>query len=381
MASMMRPTVQVPPLAAPTPSACAEGPSVPRIERVPPLVFAAPAALYLARGSRRWRRLSRSKARPAQVRCSATAVKEHAMEGELIAQLDTGSLVLWLLPQHALRLAAWLSEWEGRSHGSHEGNFWRQRMIVAMKKRLESAAFDEPPRGGAPASDFRVYSVHQAPAEAPLAIAAVSDRPFPLEPLGALHVDAIVTQPDASARGLGAVLLRCLVQQAAAANQVLVLEPQSAGLEAYFTRLGFQHIEELDPYLWVPSGALPGRDVDVRYVLVQDEDYQRLVAAFKRPPAWTGVTEEIFLSARQDTAALDVMALRVSSQGTSRRAFARRMQREAPGRPYKAGDVEDVDPAEVMAIMRGPEKLEEVDWACAEDFGGGTVDRLRRVYK
>eukprot|EP00439_Symbiodinium_sp_Y106_P066735 s1069_g10.t3 len=287
-------------------------------------------------------------------------------------RLDTGSLVLWLLPQHALRLAAWLSEWEGRSHGSHEGNFWRQRMIVAMKKRLESAAFDEPPRGGAPAADFRVYSVHQARAEAPLAIAAVSDRPFPLEPLGALHVDAIVTQPDASARGLGAVLLRCLVQQAAAANQVLVLEPQSAGLEAYFTRLGFQHIEELDPYLWVPSGALPGRDVDVRYVLVQDEDYQRLVAAFKRPPAWTG-----------DTAALDVMALRVSSQGTSRRAFARRMQREAPGQAYKAGDVEDVDPAEdriVMAIMRGPEKLEEVDWACAQDFGGGSRSSLPGHY-
>ncbi|CAE7335860.1 unnamed protein product [Symbiodinium natans] len=158
--------------------------------------------------------------------------------------------------------------------------------------------------------------------------------------------------------------------------EILALEPQSAGLEAYFARLGFQHIEELDPYLWIPSGALPGGDVDVRYLLVQDQDYQRLLAAFKRPPAWTGVTEEIFLSARQDTTALDVMALRVSSQGTSRRAFARRLQREAPGRPYKAGAEEDVDPVEVMAVMRGPEKLEEVDWACAEGFGGGAWTSL-----
>ncbi|CAE7173921.1 unnamed protein product, partial [Symbiodinium pilosum] len=145
----------------------------------------------------------------------------------------------------------------------------------ALKRRLEDAAFGEPLPAGSPSADFRVYSVHQALAEPPLAIAAVSERAFPLEPLEAMHVDAIVTQPDAAARGLGAVLLRCLVQQAATANQVLVLEPQSAGLEAYFTRLGFQHVEEVDPYLWIPSGALPGGDVDVRYVLVQDEDYQR----------------------------------------------------------------------------------------------------------
>lgn len=54
----------------------------------------------------------------------------------------------------------------------------------------------------------------------------------------------------------------------------------------------------MDPYLWIPSGRLP-YEVALRFVLLEDADHERLLAAFKRPPEWMGATEEFFLAARQ----------------------------------------------------------------------------------
>jgi len=363
---------------APRPKARPERQPVPR--SLAPLTLASSAVI-----SAGWpgRNCLKAQCRSAVRRSAATVVKEvkevkdelrgevkRPIEGDVIAKFDHGCLVMWLLPQQALQLATWLSEWEGEAFGNQETNFWRQRMIVAMKSRLEKLAFDPGSEAGDEAP-FQVYSVHNSSnSSKPLAVAMVSTRSFNLEPLTALHLDHIVNSPEPQSKGFGATLLQGLVQRAAMSKQVLVIEPQSPGLEAYFTRLGFRHIKEVDPYLWIPSGPLD-QEVSLRYVLLEDADHERLLAAFKRPPEWTGVTEQFYMASRQDTSSLDVLALFTCSRATYRRGFARRMRREKPSAPYKVDVVEEVDLSEIMAIMRSPEKLEEVSWASAEGFGQG----------
>lgn len=79
--------------------------------------------------------------------------------------------------------------------GSQEAHFWRQRMIVAMKSRLERCSEGEE-------LGFQVYSVHDSSGGSkPLAMAMVSTRSFSLEPLVALHLDHIVGSPSQHARG------------------------------------------------------------------------------------------------------------------------------------------------------------------------------------
>ena len=322
---------------------------------------------------RPWKACDRSKTSKSGLQLHAVVneldpkVAVEELDGELIAKSDHGCLMMWLLPQQALQLASWLSEWEGEVYGNQETNFWRQRMILAMKTRLENLAFNEGPKD----AEVQVYSLHRSTraSSRPLAMAMVSSRSFNLEPLRALHLDHIVNSPEENSKGFGATLLQGLIQQAAISQQVLVLEPQSPGLEVYFARLGFRHIQELDPYLWIFSGSEVSNEVSLRYVLLEDADHERLLAAFKRPPAWTGVTEEFYMASRQDTLSLDVLALFARGRGTFRCGFARRLRREKPSAQYQADDLEEVDLSEIMAVMRSPEKLEEVNWDCLEGFG------------
>ena len=115
-------------------------------------------------------------------------------------RFDRGCLMMWLLPQEALQLASWLSEWEGPAKSGSQEDFWRQRMIVLMKKRLEELA--EKVSSGEE-TPFEVYSVHEKveKSKKPLAMAMVSTRAFGLEPIRAMHLDQIVGSPATHARG------------------------------------------------------------------------------------------------------------------------------------------------------------------------------------
>jgi len=301
------------------------------------------------------------------MRSTAVKEKEREASGELLAEFESGCLKTWRLEQ-APRLLSWLDTWDTAGRGGQETNFWRRRVVMAMQQRLQKVADSENSSGGA---ELQIYSVHQTPEGQALAIAVTSERPLGLEPLRALHLDQIASSPEAAGKGFGAALLRGLVQRAQMAQQLLVLEPQSPELEAYFLRQRFRPAKELDPYLWIPLDLSPQLPrVQLRYVL-QEEDHERLLAAFKRPPEWTGVTEEFFLASRQDTSALEVLALRVFREGVRRTGAAWRMTRASPAAAYQAQAAEEVELAEAMAVMRSPEKLEEVAWDCAQGFGRG----------
>ena len=63
-----------------------------------------------------------------------------------------------------------------------------------------------------------------------------------------------------------------------------------------------------------------------------------------------------------------MLALFATSRGAFRQGFARRLKREKPSAAYEAGELEEVELSELMAIMRSPEKLQEVNWSCTESF-------------
>jgi len=312
---------------------------------------------------------------------TATEVKEAKSDAEVVAEVCLGDVPMgvieWPMPKHAMDLATWLGDLEGTS-SSQEANFWRARIVSAMKQRLEKLAFgddygDSSRDGRDPG--FRVYALHpeSSTAKAPVSLAFISERPFPLAPLEALHLDQIVSCPTSS--GAGAALLQGLASVAARTEKFLVLEPQSEGLEAYFARLGFEKSLELDPYLWFLSRAGSEEpDVELRFAFDGTEAQDRLLAAFKRPPLWVGSVQETFVVARQDVAANDVLSVRVaiSQNAANNRATARRFHRNAPTDSYTVGATEVVDVSEAMGVMRGPDVLDLVDWGCVNGLGSNT---------
>eukprot|EP00438_Fugacium_kawagutii_P019488 Skav235621 [mRNA] locus=scaffold358:213099:219199:+ [translate_table: standard] len=168
--------------------------------------------------------------------------------------------------------------------------------------------------------------------------------------------------------------------------------------------------QEIDPYLWIPSGPMD-QEVSLRYVLLEDADHERrpwvalflqtdlvdydglwsistriswlivvkfspdrcesgsakllvnrgrapsftrLLAAFKRSPEWIGVTEQFYMTSRQDVSSLDVLALCTKSRATYRRGFARRMRREKPSLTPALGKVDFVIESLELQMRRDP---------------------------
>eukprot|EP00443_Scrippsiella_acuminata_P043209 CAMPEP_0115231652 /NCGR_PEP_ID=MMETSP0270-20121206/33349_1 /TAXON_ID=71861 /ORGANISM="Scrippsiella trochoidea, Strain CCMP3099" /LENGTH=600 /DNA_ID=CAMNT_0002646297 /DNA_START=82 /DNA_END=1884 /DNA_ORIENTATION=- len=308
-----------------------------------------------------------------------------------------------------------------------EAKFWRQRTIMTMQQKLKTTAFGSGDFGGRPGDGggevpvrsgadvlvgkgkqgIRIFTLHVEGdlCGAPLALAFAVERPFVIGGLEALHLEQLVAQPlsaqaaeEASALisasgedGVddsiqenaaggqssfprpGAALIRALSSYAEEANRILTVEPQSEALETYFGRAGFRHSPAIDPFVWFMAGAPPKAEsaepdaptVGLRYVLAGEEDYQRLLVAFKRPPLWLARSEEAFFTTRPDTSACNVVRLRVARIETLSQAKASvmRFTRDGPGEPYDLGSSEDVDVNDAMSVMRTPEALDVVEWA------------------
>jgi len=142
------------------------------------------------------------------------------------------------------------------------------------------------------------------------------------------------------------------------------VEPQSAELEAYFGRLYFQKAELLDPYLWFYGGnSVEGAPlVEIRYALPSNEDLERLLAAFKRPPLWIELSEEAFLSPRKDQSLRDVYQVRIARMEAVGQAQAgvKLFERAGRGGSYLPRDSEKVDVVDAMGVMRNPDALDKV---------------------
>lgn len=358
---------------------------------VPMLATRGVAALLalLAQKSRRHRLLralelpSRGPPRPASasLRATPTAVKEQSTD--LCWQGNRCRLDV--IPATSDVVASWLDGWMSSSDGSQETRFWRQRMIIVMKQRLQNASGHDRDGYGAakhlPTASFEIYALRAEGAgheEVPLALAFINARRFPLAPLQALHLEQFLRAPDAP--GAGAVLLEALLRIAMQAGKLLTVDPQSEGLESYFSGVGFQRATELDPYLWFRAGESSLSMVELRYPLTDDEGYDRLLAAFKRPPAWVSLSEEAFFVAREDVTALDVLSvstLRPKATSGLPRAFARRLHRRSPSDAYEVEIGEEIPLIEAMGVMRGPNMLSQVNWPVAESLGSSHSSHQR----
>lgn len=332
--------------------------------------------------SRRWlKRTFRKKATQAQ----AEAVKERAAEVSGMLLEHQGAccqLVEWPLKKSALKVAEWLDGWRsGALNQDSELRFWSQRTVMAMQKRLEVILYGDDERSGRgtigrPAPpDPRIWALHGAggPESVPLAIAFTVERPFALAPLEAMHLENLVSQPGLSPeqRGVGAVLVQGLCRHAEEDGRVLTVDPQSAALETYFKKRGFVQAPALDLYTWYVPGEAQS-EVEIRFGLATPKDYERLVGAFKRPPLWMALAEEVYICGREDTQSLDVLEIQVAreeSAASRRKAMIRRLRRSHPGANYSVGPREEVDVNEAMRIMRQPELLEQVEWVSADGLG------------
>jgi hypothetical protein len=303
-----------------------------------------------------------------------------------------------------------------------EEKFWRQRTVESMEKRLRPPSAmdlwdqDVPPGTGMPSpgatgDTCRIYALQpsEEPYEdmPPLALALTEERRFPLNSLRTLHLDKLVSRPQeesSTTGGAGAALVHALLSVAESQGQVLTVEPQSSALETYFSRLGFRHAPDMDPYLWfhAGSGGSYPRDegglssVDLRYILPSREDYERLLGAFKRAPIRIATSEEAFFGLRQDSAlARDVFAVRVrrSENAARPQASVMHFQRSGPGAAYEeAGKPDSVGVNEALAVMRNPEMLRGIGWKAASALpssgahGGpmymtlGSCSVVQRVY-
>lgn len=59
-----------------------------------------------------------------------------------------------------------------------------------------------------------------------------------------IDLESTLASFDEQLLRFGATLLQGLVERAAMSKQLLVVEPQSKELEAYFAALGFRHVQE-----------------------------------------------------------------------------------------------------------------------------------------
>jgi len=321
-------------------------------------------------------------------------------------------LLEWKAEKQFETIDAWLEEWkyggEGGGAGAKEAKFWRQRTLMAMQQKLQKLAFD--PDGGRRGdggveiqlrrgedvlvsgggqAKLRVFGLH--PEEdlsgPPLAVAFALERPFALSSFGAFHIEQLVKRPPSrSTEGeapvesflqkAGAALVNALAAYAVKEDKVLTVEPQSKALEGYFGKLGFRNSEAIDKFVWFMAGApaVPGEPssdgpisttVGLRYVLASEQDYDRLLIAFKRAPLWLARSEEAFFTARADTAAKNVVSVRVARIETLAlaKACVRRYQRAGTGGDYTAGVPLDIEVNGAMSVMRTPVAMDMLDWA------------------
>lgn len=198
--------------------------------------------------------------------------------------------------------------------------------------------------------------------------------------LPTLNLDQVVANPLAEVRGGGGALISALVRHAATSGRVAVAEPQSDGIEEYLARQGFTQAPQVDRYLWYypdeppaasgserEQGTSGGPDLCLRYPLVDEAARDRLLAAFKRPPARISSFEEIFICNRRDQVASRVLALRVASGANAVRgkASVSLLLRDQPDEPYRLEATEDVDLIEAMLVTKKPDTLGGVEWSAA----------------
>jgi len=314
------------------------------------------------------------------------ASKEAQSDARRVLELTHGGqkcvLVQWYTNKHIAAADEWLEGWKGGG-GQGEAKFWRNRTIMTVQQKLQMMAgtlydeeartkgrFDGTDRGPKKeAPTFQIYALHAEGelSQPPLALALTTERPFPVGGLKALHIDQLLSNPGASKElsGSGAALVRSLLDFAAGTGSVLTVEPQSAELEAYFGRLRFQKAPLLDPYLWFHGGSsLEGAPlVEVRYALPSADDYERILAAFKRPPLWIEKSEEAFMSPRNDSAGLDTFVLRIARMEAvgMAKATVKLFERGRVGGSYvEVGEAITLDVVDAMGVMRNPDALDKV---------------------
>lgn len=358
----------------------------------------------------RFPRDARSAARCRVVACSAETETQVAVAPRVlrrfapsqdgapkVALSDPGAsgcvLVEWPVPASFENLVVWLQKFSTAAPSEDsDAQFWRRRTMMAMQRKLEVAAGfadddgREPwrPVGSAP-PPLRVFALHPAPAgdgddaegsafAEPVALAMTTDRAFPVEPLDAMHLEQLIAAADAG--GAGAALVWAIAWEAAEAGLVMTVEPQSDNLEGYFAHVGFHRSKQIDPYLWFYGGGkVADLRLDLRYPLPTDEDYDRLLSAFKRPPMWIASAEEVYISWRSDPAAREVLTVRVErlEAATFAKASVSRLQRAGVGATYGAATLrEDVPVVEAMGVLRNPAMVESVGWQLAEEFYKGS---------
>jgi len=232
--------------------------------------------------------------------------------------------------------------------------------------------FDDPRRVAKESAQTIIYALHLDGelSAAPLALALLAKRDFAVSGLHALHLDQLLAQPGLpeELRGAGAAIIQALLQCASEADQVLTVEPQSEFLEGYFGRLGFGWAPVVDPYLWFIAGPAEKQVyLELRYALIDGSDYERLVAAFKRPPSEISRSEEVFIRARQDDNACKVLGVQVDGMEliTRAQASATCFTRIGAGSTYTAEPSVPVDVIEAMAATRDPEALRYLEFESA----------------
>jgi hypothetical protein len=238
---------------------------------------------------------------------------------------------------------------------------------MAIQQKLLSSGhpnFDDPRRAAKESARTIIYALHLDGklSAAPLALAVLANRDFSVGGLRALHLDQLLAQPGLpeELRGAGAAIIQELLQCASEAGQVLTVEPQSEFLEGYFGSLGFSSAPVVDPYLWFLAGPAEKEvHLELRYALIDNTDYERLIAAFKRPPTEISRSEEVFIRARQDNNACKVLGVQVDGMEliTRAQASATCFSRVGAGTAYTTEPSVPVDVTEAMAATRDPEAL------------------------